>query len=238
MKRFMVTAVCLTLAAGAVYAQKLNKEQKRLEESGVVMQEVLNIPDNIPHELLEKAECVIVIPSVRKLAFGVGASYGRGAMVCRTGEKFRGPWGAPAMYALEGGSVGFQIGGEATDLILLVMNDRGMESILSSKVKLGADASVAGGPKGRDASADTDAWMRAEILSYSRSRGLFAGVSLEGSTLRPDDEASEQVYGRAIKAKDIVRSENMSVPGTGRNLVNALQKSAPRNESERAASIR
>jgi lipid-binding SYLF domain-containing protein len=235
MKRFMVTAACLTLAAGAMYAEKLNKEQKRLEECGVVMQEVLNVPDNIPHELLEKSECVIVIPSVRKLALGVGASYGRGAMVCRTGEKFRGPWGAPAMYALEGGSVGFQIGGEATDLILLVMNDRGMESILSSKVKLGADASVAAGPKGRDASADTDAWMRAEILSYSRSRGLFAGISLEGSTLRPDDEASEQVYGHAIKAKDIVRSNNMSVPGTGRHLVNVLQKSAPRNESERAS---
>jgi lipid-binding SYLF domain-containing protein len=235
MKRFMVTAACLTLAAGAMYAEKLNKEQKRLEECGVVMQEVLNVPDNIPHELLEKSECVIVIPSVRKLALGIGASYGRGAMVCRTGEKFRGPWGAPAMYALEGGSVGFQIGGEATDLILLVMNDRGMESILSSKVKLGADASVAAGPKGRDASADTDAWMRAEILSYSRSRGLFAGISLEGSTLRPDDEASEQVYGHAIKAKDIVRSENMSVPGTGRHLVNVLQKSAPRNESERAS---
>jgi SH3 domain-containing YSC84-like protein 1 len=235
MKRFMVTAACLTLAAGAMYAEKLNKEQKRLEECGVVMQEVLNVPDNIPHELLEKSECVIVIPSVRKLALGIGASYGRGAMVCRTGEKFRGPWGAPAMYALEGGSVGFQIGGEATDLILLVMNDRGMESILSSKVKLGADASIAAGPKGRDASADTDAWMRAEILSYSRSRGLFAGISLEGSTLRPDDEASEQVYGHAIKAKDIVRGENMSVPGTGRHLVNVLQKSSPRNESERAS---
>jgi lipid-binding SYLF domain-containing protein len=221
-----------------MYAQKLNKEQKRLENCGVVMQEVLNVPENIPRELLEKAECVIVIPSVGKLAFGVGASYGRGAMVCRTGEKFRGPWGAPAMYALEGGSIGFQIGGEATDLILLVMNDRGMESILSSKVKLGADASVAGGPKGRDASANTDAWMRAEILSYSRSRGLFAGISLEGSTIRPDDEASEQVYGHAIKAKEIVRSNNMSVPGTGRNLVDVLQKSAPRNESERAASNR
>jgi lipid-binding SYLF domain-containing protein len=238
MKRFMVTAACLTLAAGAVYAQKLNKEQKRLENCGVVMQEVLNVPENIPRELLEKAECVIVIPSVGKLAFGVGASYGRGAMVCRTGEHFRGPWGAPAMYALEGGSIGFQIGGEATDLILLVMNDRGMESILSSKVKLGADASVAGGPKGRDASANTDAWMRAEILSYSRSRGLFAGISLEGSTIRPDDEASEQVYGHAIKAKEIVRSNDMSVPGTGRNLVDVLQKSAPRNESERAASNR
>jgi lipid-binding SYLF domain-containing protein len=236
MKKFMVTAACLTLVAGAVYARKLNKEQERLENCGVVMQEVLNVPENIPRDLLEKAECVIVIPSVGKLAFGVGASYGRGAMVCRTGEHFRGPWGAPAMYALEGGSIGFQIGGEATDLILLVMNDRGMESILSSKVKLGADASVAGGPKGRDASADTDAWMRAEILSYSRSRGLFAGISLEGSTIRPDDDASEQVYGHAIKAKEIVRSNNMSVPGTGRHLVDVLQKSSPRNESERAAS--
>ena len=235
MKKYLVAATCLTLVAGAVFAKKLNNEQKRLEECGVVMQEVLNVPDNIPQELLEKAECVIVIPSVKKLAFGVGASYGRGAMVCRQGEKFRGPWGAPAMYALEGGSVGFQIGGEATDLILLVMNDRGMESILSSKVKLGADASVAAGPKGRDASADTDAWMRAEILSYSRSRGLFAGISLEGSTLRPDDDASADVYGRPIKAKDIVRSEKMSVPATGRRLVNTLQKSAPRNESERAS---
>jgi SH3 domain-containing YSC84-like protein 1 len=235
MKKCLVAATCLTLVAGAVFAKKLNNEQKRLEECGVVMQEVLNVPDNIPQELLEKAECVIVIPSVKKLAFGVGASYGRGAMVCRQGEKFRGPWGAPAMYALEGGSVGFQIGGQATDLILLVMNDRGMESILSSKVKLGADASAAAGPKGRDASANTDAWMRAEILSYSRSRGLFAGVSLEGSTLRPDDEASADVYGHPIKAKDIVRGKKMIVPATGRHLVNALQKSSPRNESERAS---
>lgn len=238
MKKYLVAVACLILAAGVVYAQDLNKEQKRLEESGIVMQEVLNIPDNIPHDLLEKAECVIVFPSVVKAAFIVGAEYGRGAMVCRTGEKFRGRWGAPAMYALEGGSFGFQIGGEATDLILLVMNDRGMESILSSKVKLGSDASVAGGPKGRDASADTDGWMRAEILSYSRSRGLFAGVSLEGSTLRPDDDASEQVYGRAIKAKGIVRNENMTVPATGRQLVNVLQKSAPHNESKQAASIK
>src|ERR1700756_2677479 len=234
MKKYVVAAACLTLISGAVYARKLNKEQKRLEECGVVMQEVLNVPDNIPKELLEKAECVIVIPSVRKLAFGVGADYGRGAMVCRTGNKFRGPWGAPAMYALEGASVGFQIGGGATDLILLVMNDRGMESILSSKVKLGADASVAAGPKGRDASADTDAWMRAEILSYSRSRGLFAGVSLAGTTLRPDDDASADVYGHAIKAKDIVRSNKMGVPAAGRRLVAALEKSAPRNESKEA----
>ena len=234
MKRFMITAACLTLAAGAVYAAKLNKEQDRLENCGVVLEEVTNMSDNIPQELLEKAECVVVFPSVKKLAFGVGADYGRGAMVCRTGDKFRGPWGAPAMYALEGASVGFQVGGEATDLILLVMNDRGMESILSSKVKLGADASIAGGPKGRDASADTDAWMRAEILSYSRSRGVFVGISLEGSTLRPDDEASEQVYGHAIKAKDIVRGDKTHVPATGRHLVRILEKSAPHNESKQA----
>lgn len=236
MKKYLIAAACFTLTAGVVYAQDLNKEQRRLEESGVVMQEVLNIPDNIPHDLLEKAECVIVFPSVKKLAFGIGAEYGRGAMVCRTGDKFRGPWGAPAMYALEGGSVGFQIGGEATDLILLVMNDRGMESILSSKVKLGADASIAGGPKGRDASADTDAWMRAEILSYSRSRGLFAGISLEGTTLRPDDEASALVYGHAIKAKEIVRGEKSDVPATGRHFVDVLEKSAPHNDSKQAAS--
>jgi SH3 domain-containing YSC84-like protein 1 len=238
MKRSLIGAVCITLAGITVFAADLNKEQKRLEESGVVMQEVLNVPDNIPHELLEKAECVIVFPNLMKAAFVVGAQYGRGAMVCRTGEKFRGPWGAPAMYALEGGSFGFQIGGESTDLILLVMNDRGMESILSSKVKLGADASIAGGPKGRDASADTDAWMRAEILSYSRSRGLFAGVSLEGTTLRPDDDANEQVYGHPIKAKEIVRGERMHVPETGRHLVEVLEKSAPRNESKEAASTK
>jgi lipid-binding SYLF domain-containing protein len=238
MKKYLVTAACLTLAAGAVYANKLNKEQRRLEECGIVMQEVLNVPDNIPHELLEKAECVIVIPSVKKLAFGVGADYGRGAMVCRTGEHFHGPWGAPAMYALEGGSIGFQIGGEATDLVLLVMNDSGMESILSSKVKLGGDASVAAGPLGRDASANTDAWMKAEILSYSRSRGVFAGVSLEGSTIRPDDDASADVYGHPVRAKDIVRGHDTHVTGAGRQLVNVLQKSAPHNESEHAASNR
>lgn len=235
MKKYLIAAGCLALAAGAVYARKGNKEQKRLAECGVVMQEVLNIPENIPHELLEKAECVIVFPSVKKLAFGVGANYGRGAMVCRTGEKFRGPWGTPAMYALEGGSVGFQLGGEATDLILLVMNNRGMESILSSKVKLGADASIAGGPKGRDASATTDAWMKAEILSYSRSRGLFAGISLEGTTIRPDDDANADVYGHPVKAKDLVRGNGTHVTTFGHALVNALQKSAPNNESEQAS---
>jgi lipid-binding SYLF domain-containing protein len=225
--------VCIVFAASSLFAA--NKEQKRLENSGTVMQEVMGVPDNIPQELLEKAECVIVFPSVLKGAFIVGGSYGRGAMVCRTGEHFNGPWGAPAMYALEGGSVGFQLGGQATDLVLLVMNERGASSILSSQVKLGADASAAAGPKGRDASADTDAYMRAEILSYSRSRGLFAGISLEGSTLRPDNDANADVYGRKITAKEIVLGHKTVVPASGRLLVRVLQKNAPHNESQKAS---
>jgi len=181
---------------------------------------------------LEKADCVIVFPSVLKLAIGFGGSYGRGAMVCRTGPEFKGPWGAPAMYALEGGSFGLQLGGQATDLVLLVMNEKGAKSILSSKVKLGAGASVAAGPKGRDAQAATDASLRAEILSYSRTRGLFAGISLQGSTLRPDDDASAEIYGRKITAREIVLGNNVAVPAAGRHLVSVLQKSAPRNDSE------
>jgi SH3 domain-containing YSC84-like protein 1 len=233
MIRKLSMGVCILFVASGLCAA--NKEQERLEKSGVVMEEIINTPENIPQEILEKAECVIVFPSVLKLAAGFGGSYGRGAMVCRTGEHFQGPWGAPAMYALEGGSFGFQLGGQATDLVLLVMNDRGAQSILSSKVKLGADASASAGPKGRDASADTDASVRAEILSYSRSRGLFAGISLEGSTLRPDDEASEQVYGHKIKARDIILGKSMAVPVSGRHLVRILQKSSPRNESAKAS---
>jgi lipid-binding SYLF domain-containing protein len=233
MKRYFVIAACLSLAAGAVYAA--TKEQKRLENCGAVMQEVLNIPDNLPRQVLEKAECVIVFPSLLKVAFGMGKDYGRGAMVCRTGKEFNGPWGAPAMYALEGDSIGMQIGGESTDLILLVMNQRGAASILSSKIKLGGDASAAAGPKGRDASADTDAWMRAEILSYSRSRGLFAGVSLEGSTLRPDNKANARIYGRKITARAILLGNRVAIPASGRHLVRVLQTNAPRNESKQVA---
>ena len=225
--------LCVLLLAGSLYAA--NKEQKRLENSGVVMQEIINTPENIPREILGKADCVIVFPSVLKAAFVVGGSYGRGAMVCRSGEAFKGPWGAPAMYALEGGSIGLQIGGQATDLILLIMNERGASSILNSKVKLGADASVAAGPLGRDASADTDAYMRSEVLSYSRSRGLFAGVSLEGSTLRPDDDATAEVYGRKLTAREIVLGGKVRTPASGRHLVAVLQKNAPRNESKESA---
>jgi SH3 domain-containing YSC84-like protein 1 len=230
MIRKSILVLCMGLVAtAALYAA--NKEQKRLENSGVVMQEIMNTPENIPQAVMEKAECVIVFPSVLKAAFVVGASYGRGAMVCRTGKDFRGPWGAPAMYALEGGSVGFQIGGQATDLVLLIMNDRGASSILNSKVKLGADASIAAGPVGRDASADTDAYLRSEVLSYSRSRGLFAGISLEGSTLRPDDDATADVYGRKLTAKEIVLGGKIGIPASGRHLVAVLEKHSPRNES-------
>src|ERR1700735_338101 len=233
MLRKVTFTVCFMLLAVVVYAA--NKEQDRLENCGVVMQEIMNVPDNIPQEVMEKAECVIVFPSVLKAAFVVGASYGRGAMVCRTGEHFRGRWGSPAMFALEGGSVGFQIGGQATDLVLLVMNERGADSILSSKVKLGGDASVAAGPVGRDATADTDAYMRAEILSYSRTRGLFAGISLEGSTLRPDDDASADVYGHKVTAREIVMDGAVRVPRSGRHLVNVLQRNSPRNDSKQSA---
>jgi SH3 domain-containing YSC84-like protein 1 len=234
MKRYFVVAVCLSFATGAGYAA--TKEQHRLENCGVVMQEILNIPDNVPKEVLAKAECVIVFPSVLKLAFGMGKEYGRGAMVCRTGKEFNGPWGAPAMYALEGDSIGMQLGGEATDLVLLVMNQRGAASILSSKVKLGGDASAAAGPKGRDASASTDAWMRAEILSYSRSRGLFAGISLEGSTLRPDNKANARIYGRKITARSILLGNKVAIPAAGRHLVRVMQRNVPRNESKQLVS--
>jgi lipid-binding SYLF domain-containing protein len=233
MLRKLTFAVCFLLVAVALYAA--NKETKRLENCAVVMEEIMKVPDTIPQELLEKAECVIVIPSVTKVAVGFGGSYGRGAMVCRSGEKFNGPWGAPAMYALEGGSVGLQLGGQSTDLILLVMNERGAASILSSGVKLGGEISAVAGPKGRDAQASTDAYMRAEILSYSRSRGLFAGISLAGSTLRSDDDANERLYGRKISPRDIVLGNKVSVPVSGRHLVRVLQKKAPRNESKQAA---
>jgi lipid-binding SYLF domain-containing protein len=233
MYRPVTLTLCLVLASTAVVAA--NKEEDRLEDAGVVLEEILAIPDSIPQELLDKAECVIVIPSMLKLALGFGGNYGRGAMVCRTGQSFTGPWGAPAMYALDGGSVGVQIGAQSTDLVLLVMNERGVQALLGSNVKLGGNASVAAGPKGRDVSASTDATMRAEILSYSRTRGLFAGVSLEGASLRPDDDASEQVYGRLVSARTLVTGTGIAVPAAGRRLVDALAKNAPRNESQKVA---
>src|SRR6202522_1655327 len=196
--------VVLPILSASASAAEPEKDEDRLRNSGTVLKEILDVPDDIPRDLLDKADCVVVFPSVLKAAFVVGGSYGRGAMSCRTGEYFNGSWGAPSMMALEGGSVGFQIGGQATDFVLLVMNDRGANGILSSKVKLGGDASAAAGPVGRSASAETDVSLRAEILSYSRARGVFAGVSLEGSTIRPDNDANVRIYGSKIPAKDLV----------------------------------
>ena len=234
MRKLLAIGMLLALAAAPAVAARANneKETDRLENAGMVMEEIMNIPDDIPQDLLDKAECVIVFPSVLKAAFIVGGSYGRGAMVCRTGEHFTGPWGAPSMMALEGGSLGFQLGGQATDFVLLVMNPRGAKAILNSKVKLGADMSAAAGPKGRDASADTDATMRAEILSYSRARGLFAGISLEGSSLRPDNDANEKLYGKKLTATAIIRQGAVPVPPSGQKLVSLLEKKSPKNHSD------
>lgn len=216
------------LALGSLtFAKTAKDEHDRLENSGKVMHEILNVPDDIPQDLLDKARCVVVMPSVLKAAFVVGGSYGRGTMVCRTGKDFTGPWGAPAMYALEGASVGFQIGGEATDFVFLLMNDRAASSLLHSKVKLGADASAAAGPKGRSAEADSDAYMRAEILSYSRARGVFAGISLEGSTLRPDEDANRKLYGSDARAANIVRESDSSAPRSAHDLLASLQTASP-----------
>src|SRR4249920_1165389 len=218
MKKLSVLVVAALFLATYSLADN-KKEVERVENSGKVMSEILSVPEDIPQDLLDKADCVIVLPSVVKAAFIVGGSYGRGVMTCRGGENFSGKWGAPTMIALEGGSFGLQIGGQATDFVLLVMNDRGAQGILTSKVKLGADASAAAGPKGRDASAATDVTMRAEILSYSRARGAFAGVSLEGSTLRPDNDANKKLYGKEVNAEAIVLKDAVKAPVSARLLL-------------------
>jgi SH3 domain-containing YSC84-like protein 1 len=220
--------LCLPLAKAA----NNGTETDRVKDAGTVLKEILDIPDDIPKDLLDRAECVIILPSVKKGAIGIGGSYGRGVMICRSGEHYTGRWGAPAMYALEGINFGFQLGGQATDFVLLVMNPRGAESLMGSKVKLGGDASAAAGPKGRAATAATDAAMRAEILSYSRTRGLFAGVSLEGSTLRPDGSANEKLYGRKLTAKEIVREGKVGAPGAAHELLASLEKASPKNLSD------
>jgi lipid-binding SYLF domain-containing protein len=231
LKRILSPLLVLAMIGLPLPAQD-KKETDRLENCGTVLKEILDIPDNIPQDLLDKAECVVVYPSVLKAAFVIGGSYGRGAMTCRTGEHYTGPWSAPTMMALEGGSIGFQIGGQATDFVLLIMNARGAHSILSNKVKLGADASVAAGPKGRDATAETDVTMRAEVLSYSRARGLFAGISLEGSTVRPDNDANEKVYGKKLEAESIIFKGAVAVPSPAQTLIAYLNQKSPKNLSE------
>jgi lipid-binding SYLF domain-containing protein len=229
MKKWISLGLLTALALPA-YAQK--KEEERVDNAGKVMQEILNASDSIPQDVLDKADCVVVLPSVKKFAIGVGGSYGRGVMTCRGGKDFKGKWGAPTMMALEGGSVGLQLGGEATDFVLLLMTSNSASSILSSKVKLGGDASAAAGPVGRSASAETDAAMKAEILSYSRARGAFAGVSLEGSTLRPDNDANKDLYGKKIDAKEIVLDGAVNAPPSASTLISTLDKASPVNKSK------
>jgi lipid-binding SYLF domain-containing protein len=232
MKKFTAYFLTLLLAAAPALARDEKVEQERVKDSGEVLKEILNIPDDIPQDLLDKAECLIILPSVKKGAFGIGGSYGRGVMICRSGQHYTGKWGAPALYALEGISIGFQLGGQATDFVLLVMNPKGARSLLSSKVKLGADASAAAGPKGRTAEGATDVVMNAEILSYSRNKGLFAGVSLEGSTLRSDGSANENLYGKKLSAKEIIREGKVGIPACAQELVALLDKKSPTNKSD------
>jgi len=228
-KRVLLGVALLALIGLPALGQK--KEQKRVANAGQVMQEILNIPDDIPQSIIDKADCVVVLPSVLKFAIGVGGSYGRGVMTCRGGENFKGPWGAPAMMALEGGSFGLQLGGQATDFVLLLMSPRSAKSILTSKVKLGGDASAAAGPVGRNASAETDVTLRAEILSYSRARGLFAGISLSGSTLRADNDANKSLYGKEVSAQDIVFKGAVTAPASAKLLLAELNKKSPTNKS-------
>ncbi len=232
MKKSVVCLLIVLMSGVLAFAANDEREADRVKDAGVVLKEILNIPDDIPQDLLDKAECLVILPSVKKGAFGIGGSYGRGVMVCRSGEHYKGKWGAPALYALEGVSIGFQLGGQATDFVLLVMNPKGANSLLYSKVKLGADASAAAGPKGRTAEGATDIVMSAEILSYSRNKGLFAGVSLEGSTLRSDGSANEKLYGRKLTAKEIIRGGKVGIPPSARELVAVLDKKSPVNKSD------
>jgi len=227
MKNSLVFVLCFCFAL-PTFAE--TKEGERLTSSYDVMKAVLDMPDKgIPKDLLNKAECVVIFPSVKKGAFVVGASYGRGVMTCRSGANFRGLWSAPAFFALEGGSFGLQIGGQATDFVLLIMNEQGAKSVMTSKVKLGGDASVAAGPVGRATSAETDIVMKAQILSWSRNRGVFAGVSLEGSTLRSDDDANKNLYGKDLNAKQIILQGAVKTPPAGKPLIGLLDKASPKH---------
>jgi lipid-binding SYLF domain-containing protein len=230
MKRTVATLTLLGMMVMPVFGQE--KEADRVKAAGTVISEIMNVPDDIPQSVIDKADCVVVLPSVLKAAFVVGASYGRGVMTCRSGMHFRGPWSAPTMMALEGASFGLQLGGQATDFVLLLMSPTSAANILKSKVKIGGDASAAAGPVGRNASAETDVTLRAEILSYSRARGLFAGVSLAGSTLRPDNDANKNLYGKDVTAASIVFDKSVPAPPAAAQLLATLNKKSPRNLSK------
>ncbi len=226
MKRLaLIGTLLLTLMTltTILVATDSDKEKERVTESGNVMKEIMATPDKgIPGSVLDGSKCVIVLPSVKKGAIGVGGSYGRGVMTCRSGEDFKGPWSAPVMMASTSASVGFQLGGEATDFVILVLNDSGARSMLHNKVKLGADASIAAGPVGRTSEASTNASMKAQMLSYSRSRGVFGGVSLSGATLRPDGDANDSLYGKKVTSDQIVKGQGITMPEVARPLVETL----------------
>jgi SH3 domain-containing YSC84-like protein 1 len=208
-----------------------NAEQERLKAAGDVLKEIVTGNPGIPQSVLDKAECVVVLPSVKKAGFIVGAQYGRGAMTCRSGENFDGRWSAPVMMQSSGGSFGLQAGGQATDFVVLVMNDKGARSVLKGRAKLGGDASVAAGPVGRTAEASTTATMSAEMLSYSRAQGVFGGVSLSGTSLGPDDGANEKVYGKKVSGEDIFNGSVQAPPAASTMLL-ILQQKSPRNASK------
>ena len=231
MKPFIAFLLSVSLVALPAAASERSKIEERLEDCGTVMKEILAMPDTIPTDMLNKAVCVMVIPGVKKGAFIFGASYGRGAITCREGDNYNGPWSAPSMFRLFGGNVGFQIGGQATDYVLLVMNDGGVKAILKGKVKLGADASVALGPMGRTADAQTNGTMQAEVLSYSRARGVFAGVSLEGANLEEDADANKAIYGHEYSAMDIVKRGKAQPPSGAQLLLSLLTKASPKHSS-------
>jgi len=229
MKKLWMSLGLALAVALPIVAQ--DKETDRVENAGKVLKEILNASDSIPQSVLDKADCIVILPSVLKFAIGFGGSYGRGVMTCRGGKTFHGVWSAPSMMALEGGSAGLQLGGNATDFVLLLMSPRSATSILSSKVKIGGDATAAAGPVGRTASAETDVTMRAEILSYSRARGLFAGISLAGSTLRVDNSANKNLYGKEVSGSSIVFAKSVPVPESAVVLIATLQKATPINKS-------
>lgn len=217
---YLVVGLCLISSAWAASGEK---EKERVKESSNVMKEILDAPDKgIPGSVLDGSKCVIVLPNVKKAAMGVGGSYGRGVMTCRTGADFKGPWSPPVMMASSGGSFGFQIGAQATDFVILVLNDSGARAMLHNKLKLGADASIAAGPVGRTSEASTNAAMKAQMLSYSRSRGVFGGVSLSGSTLRPDDDANHNLYGEKVTTEAIINSQGVTMPEEANLLVTSL----------------
>jgi len=221
----------LTIPTSLV-AEDNDHEQERVKASGDVMKELLNSSSGVPISVLNKAECVIVLPSVKKGGFLVAAQYGRGVMTCRGGENFDGPWSAPAMMQSSGGSFGLQAGGQATDFVILVMNDKGARALMKGKAKLGADASIAAGPVGRDAEASTNASMGAEMLSYSRAQGVFGGVSLSGTSLGPDSGANEKLYGKKVSATEIINGSAGPAPDSAKTLLAELTEKSPKNESK------